>query len=75
MKYAFAMVMALLVSAVFISGCTTSPGSQETGSTQGVQMTQSEKETQALNAVETEMEAAIESATLEDLQNELLSQG
>jgi PBP1b-binding outer membrane lipoprotein LpoB len=76
MKYAFAIVLALLVSAVLISGCTTVPtGGQETGEPSGAQMTQSEKESQALAAVEQEMDELIDNMSMEDLENELLNQG
>jgi hypothetical protein len=77
MKYAFALVMALLVSAVLISGCTNPPssGSQGTSPPTGAQLTQSEKESQAAAAVEREMGQAIDNASFQDIENQLLQQG
>jgi PBP1b-binding outer membrane lipoprotein LpoB len=78
MKYAFALVMAILVSAVLISGCTNQPGSSAnpaTGPSAGAQLTQSEKESQAATAVEQEMNQAIENMTMQEIENELLVQG
>lgn len=72
MKYAFTLAMVLLVSAVLISGCTTHPG--DSGTSTG-QLTQAQKESQALAAVDQEMEQSIGNMTLEDMENELLQQG
>lgn len=70
MKMAAAFLLAvLIVAAVFISGCV-----QQTGPPEG-ELTSEEAENQAYLTVEQEMEDAIESMTLEELENELLNQG
>jgi outer membrane lipoprotein-sorting protein len=72
MKLALAIVFALLVATVFISGCVQQ---QQAPSTGGQPLTAEEKEQQAANTLEQEMDQAIGNMTLEDLENELLTQG
>ena len=69
--------MAVLLAAVLISGCVQDTGTDgtDTGPTGGEQLTQAEIEDQAYQALEQEMDQAIDQMTLEELENELLSQG
>ena len=71
MKLAGALLLVVLLVAILISGCV-----QDTGTTTGgEQLTQAEMEDQAYQALEQEMGDAIDQMTLEELENELLSQG
>ena len=70
MKLAGTLVLSILLAAVLIAGCVQQP---EGPGVDG-QLTQAEMENQAYDTIEQEMENAIESMTLEELENELLLQ-
>ncbi|NIO22888.1 MAG: hypothetical protein GTN38_02575 [Candidatus Aenigmarchaeota archaeon] len=75
MKFA-AILLALLVAAVFVSGCVQEPPGPTgptTGPTDGG-LTQEQAEQQALQTLDQEMDA-LEEMSLEELENELLQQG
>lgn len=71
MKLAGVLVLGILLVAVLIAGCVQQP---EDLDGDGGQLTQAEMEDQAYDTIEQEMENAIESMTLEELENELLLQ-
>jgi len=71
MKTALALIFAVLVATVVISGCV----QQAATGGGGQQLTAAEKEQQASQAVDQEIENAIGNVTLENLENELLTQG
>ena len=70
MKLAGALVLVVLVATIVISGCVQEPTGPPTGG-----LTEKQIEDQAFSTVEKEMEDAIDSMTLEDLENELLQEG
>jgi PBP1b-binding outer membrane lipoprotein LpoB len=74
MKLAGILILAVLLTAVFISGCVQQDTTPATPGG-GKQLTQSEMEDQALQTLEQEMGEAIENMTMEELENELLQQG
>lgn len=71
MKIAGAIVLAVLLAAVLVSGCVQrTEGPPTTG-----ELTQGQAEEQAYQALEQEMEESLEDMTLEELEDELLQQG
>jgi outer membrane lipoprotein-sorting protein len=70
MKTILALVFVVLITAVFISGCV-----QQAATGGGQQFTAAEKEQQAYNTVEQEMEQTLGNMTLDNIENELLTQG
>jgi len=72
MKTALTLIFAVLIAAVVISGCVQQAA---TGGGGGQQLTAAEKEQQASQAVDQEIENAIGNITLENVENELLTQG
>ena len=70
-KIAAFLLVAALLSAVLISGCTQEPAGG--GSTTG-QVVSKEAESAAQSAVELEMEQAIANISTEDIENALLNQ-
>jgi PBP1b-binding outer membrane lipoprotein LpoB len=77
MKLAGLILLALLVIAVFISGCVREPAGPTTDPTTGPAtggLTQEQAEQKAFQTLDQEMDA-LEDMTLEELENELLQQG
>lgn len=70
-KIAASLLVAALLSAILISGCTQEPTGG--GSTTG-QVVSKEAESAAQSAIEQEMEQAIANISTEDIENALLNQ-
>lgn len=66
------ILMTFLLAAVLVSGCTASPGTDDSGtdSTGGVT---GDPEAQAYDQIEQELDQAIEDIDLDDLESELLA--
>ncbi len=73
MKYVVMILALLVLSVVFVSGCATTPDTGNTGATG--ELTAKEKEDLAYQAIDNEIDQALENMTLEDIENELLNQG
>jgi PBP1b-binding outer membrane lipoprotein LpoB len=71
MKIVLALVLAVLVTTVLISGCTQQPSGQSGAG----KLTQKQAEGQAFQAVQQEVDQALGNITLQEVQNELLQQG
>ncbi len=79
MKTAFALI-AILIGVVLISGCTQTPSGggpdgPQAGGLVGGEIPARQAQEQAFQTVDQEMEQAVGSMTLEDVENELLQQG